>query len=312
MAQPYDILLLGDYFYDLIYTGLPAFPKLGQECYCSGVTSTGGAMFTTAAALRRLGAHVGWVTNFGTDEYSRFVRELSQKEGIDLAWARTLDAPYRRITSAMPYEGERAFLTYVDPDPVDFYEYWLQAVEHADYRHLHVGGLMPEEWMEPVFSRAKARGATVSMDCQDTPQLYSACDWAEALATVDIFMPNAREARMVTGLDDVELAARKLNEWVNVVVVKDGERGAWVAAEGHVWLVPGIHAGEVLDTTGAGDCFNAGFLYGRLIENAPYQVSARYGNICGGLSVTGVGGATAAPTYTELKEWLAKTAPATS
>lgn len=312
MAKPYDILLLGDYFYDLIYTGLPAFPRLGEECYCRGVTSTGGAMFTTAAALRRLGAHVGWVTNFGTDEYSRFVRELSQKEDIDLAWARTLDAPYRRITSAMPYEGERAFLTYVDPDPPDFYQYWLQAVEHAEYRHLHIGGLIPEEWMEPVFSRAKARGATVSMDCQDAPQLYSACDWADVLATVDIFMPNAREARIVSGLDDVQAAARKLNEWVEVVVVKDGERGAWVAANGQVWLVPGIHAGEVLDTTGAGDCFNAGFLYGRLVENASYDTCARYGNICGGLSVTDVGGATAAPTFAELNKWLAQSSPATS
>lgn len=165
--------------------------------------------------------------------------------------------------------------------------------------------------MQPLFERAHQRGATVSIDCQDTPQLYSACDWAEVLATVDIFMPNAREARMVTGLDDVASAARKLNQWVNVVVVKDGARGAWVAAEDRVWLVPGIHAGDVLDTTGAGDCFNAGFLYGRLVENAPFELCARYGNICGGLSVTGVGGATAAPTFAQLSEWLAKISPAT-
>lgn len=83
--QTYDVLLLGDYFYDLIYTGLPEFPALGRECYCRDVTSTGGAMYTTAAALTRLGAHVGWVTNFGTDEYSRFVRELAEREGSILA-----------------------------------------------------------------------------------------------------------------------------------------------------------------------------------------------------------------------------------
>src|SRR5688572_13065805 len=73
----YDVLLLGDYFYDLIYTGLPEFPSLGRECFSTGITSTGGAMFITASALRRLGAQVGWVSNFGTDEYSRFVRELA-------------------------------------------------------------------------------------------------------------------------------------------------------------------------------------------------------------------------------------------
>lgn len=306
--QTYDVLLLGDYFYDLIYTGLPEFPALGRECYCRDVTSTGGAMYTTAAALTRLGAHVGWVTNFGTDEYSRFVRELAEREGIDLSWARVLDTPFRRITSAMPFEGERAFLTYVDPDPADFYDYWMQAVENADYRHVHVGGLIPPEHMTPLFKRARERGATVSMDCQDAPQLNTPCDWAEVLATVDIFMPNAREARLITRLDDVAQAARQISRWVEIAVVKDGERGAWVAAGDRVWRVPGIHAGEVLDTTGAGDCFNAGFLFGRIVESAPHDVSACYGNICGGLSVTGVGGATTAPTYAQLREWVEKLA----
>ena len=79
--------------------------------------------------------------------------------------------PYRRITSALPFEGERAFVTYVDPDPDDFYDYWMQAVETADYRHLHLGGLMPPEYMLPLFKRARERGATISMDCQDAPQL---------------------------------------------------------------------------------------------------------------------------------------------
>lgn len=302
----YDVLLLGDYFYDLIYTGLPEFPSLGRESFSTGITSTGGAMFITASALRRLGVQVGWVCNFGTDEYSRFVRELAISQDIDLGWARTLNRPFRRISSALPIESERAFVTYVDPDPEDYYDYWMEAVDSASYRHLHVGGLMPPQHMMPLFKRARERGATISMDCQDAPELFTVCDWKELLAAVDIFMPNAREASLITKKPDVHEALRQLSEWVRIVIVKDGPRGASVSAEGSVWKVPGISAGTVIDTTGAGDCFNAGFLYGYIVEGAAYDTCVRYGNICGGLSVTGVGGATTAPNHDELVQWVAK------
>jgi sugar/nucleoside kinase (ribokinase family) len=301
----YDILVLGDYFYDLIYSGLPEFPSLGRECYASGITSTGGALYITVAALRRLGANVGWVCNFGDDENSQFVRELAVKEGVDLAWARTLERPYRRMTTALPFDGERAFVTYVDPEPEDFYDYWAQAVDQADYRHLHIGGLMPPEHLLPLFRRARERGATISMDSQDTP-LCLTCDWAELLGAVDIFMPNTREARLITKKNSAEDALRRLREWTQIVIVKDGARGAWIGAEDRVWLSPGINAGAVVDTTGAGDCFNAGFLYGYVVEGSSCELSARYGNICGGLSVTGVGGATTAPTLEILRAWLEK------
>lgn len=299
---PYDVLLLGDYFYDLIYTGLPEFPSLGRETFASSITSTGGAMYITAAAMRRLGARVGWPAQFGTDEYSRFVRELCHSEDLDLSIARVFDHPFRRITTSMPYAGERAFVTYEDPEPADQLQFWLHQVETVQYRHLHIGGLMPLPQLLPLLEAARRRGVTVSMDCQDSPQLTSPCDWRELLALVDIFMPNAREVRIITGHDHINDALRTLAEWVPVAVVKDGAHGACMATHDGVWHAPSIAVGEVVDTTGAGDCFNAGFLYGHLVEHASPLTCLQYGNICGGLSVTGVGGATHAPTRKGLTE----------
>ena len=124
----------------------------------------------------------------------------------------------------------------------------------------------------------------------------------------DIFLPNAREARLITHTDDLDTAMHKLMDWGNLIVVKDGPQGALVGQGGDYVRVPGIHAGEVIDTTGAGDCFNAGFLYGYVCEGAPLDVCAHYANVCGGFSVTGEGSAKLAHKYGDLESVGRKTA----
>lgn len=300
----YDVLVFGDYFFDIIYTGLPEFPSLGREVYSNAMTSTGGALFITACALRRLEVNVGWAGQFGNDAYSQFVRGLATEEHIDLALARSMDRPYQRVTTSMPFQGERAFVTYADESPDDWFDYWMGIARSASYRHMHLGGLLCLDQAEPLFELARSHGATISMDCQDVPLLAEGCDWKRLLGLVDVFMPNAREAKIIAGTDDLQTAIAQISAWMPTLVVKDGGNGAWVATAKTVTHAPCVCAGEVIDTTGAGDCFNAGFLYGMIVERVDPYTAAKFGNICGGLSVTGVGGATTAPTKTELQAWL--------
>jgi sugar/nucleoside kinase (ribokinase family) len=305
----FDIITLGDYFYDLIYTGLGEFPELGREVMSTDVTTTGGAMYITAVSLSRLGARVGWPAQFGDDYYSRSVYDFAVKEGVDLSLARHLPRPYRRVTTAIPLHGERAFVTYVDPETDDLYDHWRYALESCDFRHMHVGGLDCIDKMNPLVNIARERGATISFDCQDGPHLDKPQMCLERLTLSDIFMPNAREAKIITGASTVQAALDMLVERVGVVVIKDGPNGAWAARGDERVHVAGIQAGDVVDTTGAGDCFNAGFLYGYVVEQQSLERCLLYGNICGGLSVTGVGGATAAPRHAELHAWLSRLAP---
>ena len=302
----YDIFLPGDYCFDVIYTGLPEFPVLGREIYTEGITVTGGAMYITAASLHRLNVNTAWVACFGNDYYSQFVRTLAQEEGINLSLATDLDQPFRRVSTSLPYQGDRAFVSYMQPAPIDLHAYWLKAMQQCDFRHLHLGAILLLDELVPLVESAREHGATVSMDCQDVPNLRSACMWQSVLSQVDIFMPNAREALTITGMSAVNSALRQLMEWTRIVVIKDGANGAWIGSEGEIIHVPAINAGPVVDTTGAGDCFNAGFLLGYVVENAPLDRCAQYANICGGLSVTKVGGATGAPNRTQLDEWLAR------
>jgi sugar/nucleoside kinase (ribokinase family) len=304
MRPQYDVFFPGDYFFDLIYTGLPSFPVLGQEVFSTGLAATAGASYITARTLHRLGARVGWAGCFGNDEYSLFAYELAQQEQIDLSLAKCVDKPYRRISTSIPFQGDRAFVTYVDPPPIDLQAFWLESMDRCDFNHLHLGGIMLEAELTPLVEVARARGATVSIDCQDMPALYTDCEWCKLLSMVDVFMPNAREALIISATSAVESALRKLMKCTKVLIVKDGANGAWIATGEEIIHAPAINAGSVVDTTGAGDSFNAGFLFGYVVEKAPLPVCARYGNICGGLSVTQVGGATAAPTYKELMEWF--------
>lgn len=309
MRPAYDVIVLGDYFYDLIYTGLPEFPVLGREIDCAGVTTTGGALFTTVVALHRLGAKVGWPAYFGNDYYSQSVYDFAVAEGVDLTLARRVDRPYRRVTTALPLHGERAFVTYTDPDADDLYEHWFASLRACDFRHVHLGGMDCLDKVEPLIQYVRERGATLSTDCQDGEHLQKPCKCREMIEQVDVFLPNARESLIVAEVDTIMEALRQLAQRVGQIVVKDGANGAWAADGDTITHVPPIQAGPVIDTTGAGDCFNAGFLYGYVVEHAPLETCARYGNICGGLSVTGVGGATNAPTRAELLDWLAGEPP---
>src|SRR5690606_38546623 len=124
-----------------------------------------------------------------------------------------------------------------------------------------------------------------------------------ALRRVDVFMPNAAEACALTGRREPVEALEVLSRLCRLVVIKDGANGAYAGyGDGHVVHAPAIPI-KVVDTTGAGDCFAAGFLKAWL-DGRPLAECLRWGNICGGLSATARGGATAAPTLAEVQQWL--------
>jgi sugar/nucleoside kinase (ribokinase family) len=145
-------------------------------------------------------------------------------------------------------------------------------------------------------------GGKVYTDCQYTTSTLDEPGLIDTLRMTNIFAPNQSEAAQLTGESEPEKAAARLAEFCPLVIVKCGGQGVYAQAGRKTWYSPAIKV-DVVDTTGAGDSFNAGFLAAHLLGE-PIETCLRYGNICGGLSTTQCGGAQAAPTLEQLKQYL--------
>jgi sugar/nucleoside kinase (ribokinase family) len=298
----YDVLLVGDYWYDLIFTDLPRMPELGHELYAGGFDNVPGGPFINAVALHRLGLRVGWAADFGNDPFSQLALEAARREGLDEALFRHHPRPYRRVTAAASFPSDRAFLSYSDPGPR--FSAPLKALARVSARVVMVPGLLYGPLFDSTRPVVVSRGMKIAMDCHLTDPQTRLAEPAlrRALQHVDVFMPNATEARCLTGRSTTLEALQTLGEICPLVVVKDGGHGAYALHDGQVEHAPALPV-RVVDTTGAGDCFGAGFLRAWL-DDRPLAECLRWGNICGGLSTTARGGATAAPTLAEVQAWL--------
>jgi sugar/nucleoside kinase (ribokinase family) len=294
----YDILTFNAYFFDLIVTGLTEVPRLGMDLFGEAMAVRAGGTFNTVRAMHRLGLKVGWVCDFGNDLFSQFVLSEIRQEAIDTSLFRMHDHPVRSFSLAFSFAHDRGFISYIDPvEPYDRIPYLLE------YRPsiLMLCSLEYGAQSMGLVDAAHQIGTAVYMDCQATGASLETPGVVEMLRSVDAFLPNASEARQLTGTADSESALQTLAELAPLVVIKLGSEGALASYRGCRFFSPGIKT-DVVDTTGAGDCFNAGFVFGRL-QDKGIEACLRLGNICGGLSTTDHG-TVATPTLEQIENYL--------
>lgn len=301
LAAPYDVLIPGHYFCDIIFTGIPGFPALGTELYSKDLMVVPGGVMNTVVGLTRLGVRVGWLSTLGDDFFSRFAAETARAEGVDLSNIRFMESPLKRVTVAMSYPQDRAFLTYADQPP-DLIPRIFSALETISFRHLHFTGLQIDERIPDLIRACHDKGITVSMDCQHREQTLEEPLVRTILSALDLFLPNTIEAQRLTKASTLHDAAAMLHELVPYLIIKDGPNGAHAWKAGEYIHVPAMMVDPV-DTTGAGDIFNAGFLAAHF-QSKPVLQCLRWGNIAGGLSLRGYGGYSTSPTLEELQSHL--------
>lgn len=295
-----DVLLFGDYFCDIIITGLSEVPRLGADVFGDSMEIAPGGAYILTVALHRLGVNARWVARLGNDLLSRFLLEEAQREGIDTSLFQQFPVPFRSMSVSFSFAHERGFVSHTDPVPEgeSIYSIVLSQRPRWVVNAPFDGSDASCRFVDHIHQN----GGRVYTDCQYTTLTLSEPGLVDMLRRVDIFAPNLSEASQLTGESDPQSAAARLAEFSPMVIVKCGAGGAYARAGSRSWYSPALKV-DAVDTTGAGDCFNAGFLAAHL-RGEPVETCLRYGNICGGLSVTQCGGTRAAPTMEQLEGYL--------
>lgn len=301
-----QVVCLGDVFCDVILRGVARLPDWGEEVFGEEPVMCPGGIANVGVGLVRLGVPVRLLARSGAQDTIGHVliEELAQYSDLTVEWLRS--AASTAVTVALPHGTERALISYVpshDHGPVATLMPWESLERSA---HLHLGaweeGTMPLEDQAAVLAEAHTRGMTTSLDVSLGREQDAAQRYRDLLADVDIFFPNAAEALWISKTDDVDEALERLSYLVPVVVMKRGDLGAIARRGDEVASAPGVPA-VVVDTTGAGDAFVAGFLYG-VIRHWPLQRSLGLANVCGTISVGRIGSSISTPTRREAFEML--------
>ena len=302
----FDLLVAGELNPDLILSDSNLEPRFGQhEILVESADLTIGsssAIFACGAA--RLGLRVGFVGVVGDDEFGRFMCRSLGAAGVDVS-AVVVEPGQRTGLSVILTRGtDRAILTHVGAvGSLRAEQVPASLLQKA--RHLHVASFFLQNALQPgladLFRGARGLGLTTSLDTNWDPH-EAWTGLKEVLAVTDVFLPNEAEALAITACGDLEAAVQNLSDWIPRGAVKLGAKGAlgWRAQErarAAALQVP------VVDTVGAGDSFDAGFVFG-FLSGWTLQRSLEMAVACGSLSTRAAGGTAAQPTLAEALQHL--------
>ena len=288
----FDLTIAGEVNLDLILYGLDESIPLDREILAANFEMTlGSSSAILAHNISLLGTRVGFITRAGDDEMGRIATERLAETRVDLSRSVLTQGAKTGVTILLPHGRSRRILTY----PGVMFEMTVADLD-LDYlcsgRHFHLSSLFLQKGLQAglpdLFRTLKRRGLTLSLDTNDDPDDCWNGVLDEVLPMVDVFLPNDDEACRIARRPTVEEALDALATTVPLIAVKCGARGALVQQGASRFQVPGVSVTPV-DTIGAGDSFNAGFLAAWL-RGADPEVCAQAGNIAGALSTQRPGG----------------------
>jgi sugar/nucleoside kinase (ribokinase family) len=300
------ILVVGELNPDLILADYRRFPALGEEVLVDDLQlMLGSASAICAVGLARLGNTVRMASKIGADRWGDFCIEKLIEGGVDTSSIARDAASKTGLTVSISSAKDRALVTYLGaiatfraadlaPDALD------------GCAHLHVSSYFLQEGLRQdcreLFARAHRRGITTSLDPGFDPSEKWDGGIRETLEETDVFFPNEVELRALGGCEDPVECLRALGGRHTLVVAKLGAAGCMALDGGAPLCVPAFPVRPV-DTTGAGDSFNAGFLHA-WVRRRPLREALRLAAACGALSTRAAGGTGSQASIQEAEELI--------
>ncbi|MFN8009415.1 MAG: carbohydrate kinase family protein [Terriglobia bacterium] len=305
----FDVMVVGELNLDLILYGLPDELPPERELLADGLVLTlGSSSAIFAHNLSRLGRRVGFMSRIGDDPLGQIALDRLAAGGVDVSRVQRVSGwPSTGLTVILPRANFRNILTY--PGTMNTMCFEDLDVDYlTSARHFHMSSYFLHRGlhahMVDLFKKLKTSGMSISLDTNDDPSGQWDDNLIAVLRYVDVFLPNAHEAMKITRCDDLTTAVAQLAQWVPVVAVKLGDEGALVRCGKEEFRNPAVEI-EVVDSVGAGDSFDAGFIH-QYVGGGTLATSLAFGNLMGAFSTTRPGGTEAFRDQKGLDDFLTR------
>ena len=304
MATQFDVLVAGEINPDLVLAG-NVEPEFGQveKMVGTAALTVGSSSAIFACGAARLGLKTAFIGICGDDIFGHFMLDEMTKRGVDVENVIKVPGGATGMSVILNRGTDRAILTHSG---------LISALKAGDVsddllrqtRHLHVASYFLQTALQPglpgLFERAHRLGVSTSLD----PNYDPTGEWSgfdELLSLTDVFFPNGTEACSLARQADPRLAADVLSLKVKTLTVKLGPEGALAVQDGEMVQAASIPV-KFVESVGAGDSFDAGFIYGYL-HQWPLEKTLRLAAICGALSTQAAGGTIGQADWNDLQKY---------
>jgi sugar/nucleoside kinase (ribokinase family) len=296
MDKDFDVLVVGELNVDLILNQITKYPEIGKEVLASQMNLTlGSSSAIFASNLSTLGTRVTFAGKLGFDNFGDHIIQSLKSRGVDTENIVRSSAHHTGATIVLNFGEDRAMVTYQGAMK------YLTMQDISDTtiksaRHLHLSSMFLQPGLigalTTLFSKAKSFGLTTSIDPQWDPAEAWDIDLQKLLPHVDVFMPNVKELFALTRTKDLDDGLKKIRSFANVVVIKNGSEGAYLWDGKTLQHQPPFLNREVVDSIGAGDSFDSGFIH-KYLAGKPLKECLEFAALTGAINTTRPGGTNA-------------------